>query len=44
MRASDVLVAMVSHEAPESAVAKALDLLEGSPSLSEPPLVMRLLG
>ena len=39
-----VLVAIVSHEAPESAVAKALELLEGSPSLAEPPLVMRLLG
>ena len=40
----EVLVAMISHEAPESAVAKALDLLEGSPSVTEAPLVMRLLG
>ncbi|GAA0264994.1 homoserine dehydrogenase [Alteraurantiacibacter aestuarii] len=40
----DVLVAIVSHEGPESAVSAALDLLDGSPSLSEPPLVMRLLG
>ena len=40
----DVLVAIVSHEAPESAVARALELLEGSPSIAEPPLVMRLLG
>lgn len=38
-----VLVAMVTHEGPEAAVAKALTLLEGSPSLAEPPLVMRLL-
>lgn len=39
-----VLVAIVSHEGPESAVAAALRLLEGSPSLAEPPLVMPLLG
>jgi homoserine dehydrogenase len=40
----EVLVAIVSHEGPESAVAAALTLLEGSPSISEPPLVMRLIG
>ena len=40
---AEVLVAMVTHEAPERAVAHALDLLRGSPSLAEPPLVMRLL-
>jgi homoserine dehydrogenase len=40
----EVLIAMVTHEGPESAVAKALALLEGSASLTEPPLVMRLLG
>jgi homoserine dehydrogenase len=39
-----VLVAMVTHDGPEGAVAKALALLEGSPSLAEEPLVMRLLG
>ncbi|MFC3099750.1 homoserine dehydrogenase [Altererythrobacter lauratis] len=39
-----VLVAIVSHEGPESAVAAAMRLLEGSPSLAEPPLVMPLLG
>ncbi|RPF71307.1 homoserine dehydrogenase [Aurantiacibacter spongiae] len=39
-----VLVAMVTHEGPESAVTKALDLLAGSASLAEEPLVMRLLG
>jgi homoserine dehydrogenase len=40
----EVLIAMVTHEAAEDAVARALTLLEGSPSLTEPPLVMRLLG
>ena len=38
-----VLVAMVTHEGPEGAVAKALDLLAGSPALTEAPLVMRLI-
>jgi homoserine dehydrogenase len=40
----EVLVAMVTHEGPESGVARALALLEGSASLTEPPLVMPLLG
>ena len=40
----EVLVAMVTHEGPESGVAHALELLEGSASLMEPPLVMPLLG
>jgi len=40
----EVLVAMVTHEGPESAVTEALRLLEGSPSLSSPPLVMQILG
>jgi homoserine dehydrogenase len=40
----EVLVAMVTHEGPESAVTEALRLLEGSPSLSGPPLVMQILG
>lgn len=40
----EVLVAMVSHEGPESCVARALTLLEGSASLTEPPLVMPLLA
>ncbi len=39
-----VIVAMVTHEGPESAVTRALDLLAGSPALAEEPLVMRLLG
>jgi len=40
----DVLVAMVTHEGPERAVSQALHLLEGSPSLSAPPLVMHIIG
>jgi homoserine dehydrogenase len=40
----DVLVAMVTHEGPESAVSHALQLLEGSQSLSATPLVMHILG
>lgn len=39
-----VLVALVTHEGPESGVARALELLEGSPALVEEPLVMRLIG
>ncbi|RJY09658.1 homoserine dehydrogenase [Aurantiacibacter aquimixticola] len=39
-----VLVGMVTHEGREGTVTKAMDLLEGSPSLAEAPLVMRLLG
>ena len=39
-----VLVAMVTHEGPERCIAEALRLLEGSPSLIEPPLVMPILG
>jgi len=40
----EVLVAIVTHEGPEGNVDAALKLLEGSPSLAEPPLVMPLLG
>ncbi|MFA6218900.1 MAG: homoserine dehydrogenase [Erythrobacter sp.] len=39
----DVQVAMVTHEGPERSVTHALALLEGSPSLSAPPLVMPIL-
>lgn len=39
-----VLVTMVTHEGPESSVTAALNVLDGSPSLVEEPLVMRLLG
>jgi homoserine dehydrogenase len=38
-----VLVALVTHEGPESGITEALRLLEGSPSLAEPPLVMHIL-
>ena len=40
----EVLVAMVTHEGPEASVTEALRLLEGSPSLGAPPLVMHILG
>ena len=40
----DVLVAMVTHEGPEASVGEALRLLDGSPSLAAPPLVMHILG
>ncbi|MDD3798810.1 MAG: homoserine dehydrogenase [Novosphingobium sp.] len=40
----EVLVAIVTHEGPESCVTTALHLLEGSPSLTAPPLVMQLLA
>ena len=39
----EVLVAMVTHEGAEENVAGALALLEGSDSLAEQPLVMRLI-
>jgi homoserine dehydrogenase len=42
--AGEVLVAMVTHEGPEAAVAEALRLLEGSASLVDAPLVMHILG
>ena len=39
-----VAVAMVTHEGPEAGVTKALAVLDGSPSLLEAPLVLRVLG
>ncbi|WP_068094412.1 homoserine dehydrogenase [Novosphingobium rosa] len=39
-----VLVAMVTHECPEAAVSKALALLDGSTSLTQPPLVLHILN
>ena len=39
----EVLVAMVTHDGPEKNVTRALDLLEGSRSLTAPPLVMPIL-
>ena len=40
----EVLVSLLTHEGPESAVSEALRLLDGSASLTQPPLVMHLLG
>ncbi len=40
----NVMVAMVTHEGREARVSEALRLLEGSPALAEPPLVMQILG
>ena len=40
----EVLVAMVTHEGPESAVSEALRLLDGSASLVAKPLVMNILS
>ena len=39
-----VLVAIVTHDGPESAVAAALETLSGSPSLTGDPLWMHILG
>ena len=39
----EVLVAMVTHEGPEANVARALELLEGSDSLTGEPLVLPIL-
>ena len=39
----EVQVAMVTHEGPERCVTEALALLDGSPSLAAPPLVMPIL-
>lgn len=39
----EVLVAMVTHEGPERCVSKALELLEGSDSLTAAPLVLPIL-
>ncbi|MBC2664683.1 homoserine dehydrogenase [Novosphingobium flavum] len=40
----EVMVSMVTHEGPESAVSEALRLLDGAPSLARPPLVLHILG
>ncbi|MEL7319817.1 MAG: homoserine dehydrogenase, partial [Pseudomonadota bacterium] len=40
---SEVLVAMVTHEGPERGIAKALELLDGSDSLTAAPLVLPIL-
>jgi homoserine dehydrogenase len=40
----EVLLAIVTHEGPESTVTETLRLLEGSASLTAPPLVMHILS
>ena len=40
----EVLVAMVTHDGPERCVAQALDLLDGAPALTGPPLVLPILA
>eukprot|EP01037_Dinobryon_pediforme_P001702 gene1702-1730_t len=40
---SRALVSLVTHHGPESAIAEAVRLLDGSPNLADPPLVMYLL-
>lgn len=40
----EVILAMVTHEGPEASVSEALRLLEGSDSLTAPPLVMQIIG
>ena len=40
----EVMVAMVTHEGPESAVTEAVRLLDGSASISEPPLALHILN
>ena len=40
----EVLVAMVTHDGPEGAVTKAIDLLRDSASLTAPPLVMQIIA
>ena len=39
----EVLVAMVTHDGPQSNVAQAVELLAGSDSLTAPPLVMQII-
>ncbi len=38
------IVSMVTHEGPEAAITRAIKLLNGTPSLAEPPVVMPLLA
>ncbi len=40
----EVLVAMVTHDGPEAAVTKAIELLRDSASLTAPPLVMQIIA
>lgn len=40
----EVILGVVTHEGPESAVSEALAVLEGSDSLAAPPLVLQIIG
>ncbi|MCJ2187241.1 homoserine dehydrogenase [Novosphingobium beihaiensis] len=40
----EVILALVTHEVPESAVSEAMRILEGSHSLTAQPLVMQIIG
>ena len=40
----EVILALVTHEVPESAVSEAMRILEGSDSLTARPLVMQIIG
>ncbi len=40
---SRALVSLVTHHGPESGIVEAMRLLDGSPALAEPPLVMHIL-
>lgn len=40
----EVILAIVTHQGPESGVIEAMRILEGSSSLTAPPLVMQILG
>ncbi|WP_288487536.1 homoserine dehydrogenase [uncultured Novosphingobium sp.] len=42
--AGEVIVALVTHEGPESGVTEALKILDGSDSVARPPLVMQIIG
>jgi len=40
----EVILGVVTHQGPESAVSEALAVLEGSDSLASPPLVLQIIG
>jgi homoserine dehydrogenase len=42
--AGEVIIAVVTHEGPESAVTEAMRILDGSDSLAAPPLVMQIIA
>jgi homoserine dehydrogenase len=42
-KTGEVILAIVTHEGPESAVTEALRILDGSDSLAAQPLVMQII-